>query len=55
MSIEATITDTPDGTVSFAIILDDLDVPWKKEYNHWIIYYVYQATPYDVEAIGNKN
>ena len=24
-------------------------------YSNWLNYYVYQATPYDVEAIGNKN
>ncbi len=24
-------------------------------YTNWLNYYVYQATPYDVEAIGNKN
>ena len=37
-SPELTIIDAPNETVSFAIVLDDLDVPLKKEFNHWIIW-----------------
>lgn len=38
ISPEFIIEDIPEGTVSFAIILDDLDVPLKKNYNHWIVW-----------------
>lgn len=38
LSPELILTDVPKETVSLAIILDDLDVPWKKNYNHWIIW-----------------
>lgn len=38
ISPELTIADSPEGTVSFAIILDDLDVPWTKVFTHWIIW-----------------
>lgn len=38
LSPELVLTDVPKETVSLAIILDDLDVPWKKEYNHWIVW-----------------
>lgn len=38
LSPELLISDIPEETVSFAIILDDLDVPWKKNYNHWIVW-----------------
>ena len=37
-SPELTISDVPEGTVSFAIILDDLDVPFCKSFTHWIIW-----------------
>lgn len=30
------IHDMPEGTVSLAIIMDDLDVPFAKEFNHWV-------------------
>lgn len=42
ISPEFIISDIPDGTVSFAIILDDLDVPWHKDYNHWIIWNIHR-------------
>lgn len=38
VSPELVIADAPDLTKTFAVILDDLDVPWKKDYNHWIIW-----------------
>ncbi len=38
VSPELTIHDAPDGTASFAVILDDLDVPWAKEFTHWIVW-----------------
>lgn len=38
LSPKLTIADAPDGTVTFAIILDDLDVPFLKSFNHWIIW-----------------
>ena len=38
LSPELLLSDIPEATVSFAIILDDLDVPWKKNYNHWIVW-----------------
>lgn len=38
ISPELVITEVPDGTVSFAIILDDLDVPLCKSFTHWIIW-----------------
>lgn len=28
----------PDGTVSLAIVMDDLDVPFRNRFNHWIIW-----------------
>ena len=36
VSPELTVRDTPEGTVSLAVILDDLDVPGIKEFTHWI-------------------
>ena len=36
LSPELIITDAPEDTVSFAIILDDLDVPFRKAFAHWI-------------------
>ena len=38
VSPELTIAETPDGTVSFAVVLDDLDVPFCKSFTHWIIW-----------------
>ena len=38
VSPELTITDVPEDTVSLAIILDDLDVPFCKIFTHWIIW-----------------
>ncbi len=38
LSPELLLSDIPEATVSFANILDDLDVPWKKNYNHWIVW-----------------
>ena len=38
LSPEFMISDVPEGTVSFAIILDDLDVPFCKSFTHWIIW-----------------
>ena len=35
-SPEMILSDIPKETVSLAIILDDLDVPFKKNYNHWL-------------------
>ena len=36
LSPELILSDIPEETVSLAIILDDLDVPWKKNFSHWI-------------------
>ena len=38
VSPELTISDVPEGTVSYAIVLDDLDVPFCKNFTHWIIW-----------------
>ena len=38
VSPEFILTDRPENTVSIAISLDDLDVPFCKEFNHWIIW-----------------
>ena len=38
LSPEILLSEVPEGAVSLAIILDDLDVPWKKSFNHWIIW-----------------
>ena len=38
VSPELTITDAPKDTASFAIVLDDLDVPFCKSFTHWIIW-----------------
>ncbi len=38
ISPELTFADVPEGTASFAIILDDLDVPFRKSFTHWIIW-----------------
>lgn len=32
------VNDIPSGTKSLAIILDDLDVPFRKEFCHWLIW-----------------
>lgn len=37
-SPELIITDAPENAASFAIILDDLDVPLRKNFTHWIIW-----------------
>ena len=36
ISPELIIKDAPEETVTLAIIMDDLDVPWTKAFNHWI-------------------
>lgn len=36
VSPELTIRGIPDRTISLTIILDDLDVPWTREFTHWI-------------------
>ena len=38
ISPELTIIDAPENTVSLAVILVDLDVPFRKEFDHWIIW-----------------
>ena len=38
LSPELIITDVPKDAVSFAITLDDLDVPFRKNFTHWIIW-----------------
>ena len=38
VSPELIITDAPEDAVSFAIILDDLDVPFCRIFTHWIIW-----------------
>lgn len=32
------ILNLPDKTISIAIILDDLDVPFVKSFNHWLVW-----------------
>ncbi len=39
-SPELIITDAPENAASFAIILDDLDVPFRENFTHWIIWNV---------------
>lgn len=36
ISPELLINDIPDKAISFAIIMDDLDVPFTKAFTHWI-------------------
>lgn len=36
LSPELILSDVPEEAVSLAIILDDLDVPFRKNYNHYI-------------------
>lgn len=38
ISPELIVTDAPEDTISFAIILDDLDVPFCKSFCHWIVW-----------------
>ena len=38
VSPELIITEIPEEAVSFAIILDDLDVPFRNTFTHWIIW-----------------
>lgn len=37
-SPEFILNDIPDGAVSLAIIMDDLDVPLKGTFTHWLIW-----------------
>ena len=37
-SPEFMLSDIPDGTVSLAIIMDDLDVPLRDTFTHWLIW-----------------
>lgn len=37
-SPELMISDIPDTTVSLAIIMDDLDVPFRSSFTHWLIW-----------------
>ena len=57
ISPEFLISDIPAGTESFAIVLDDLDVPWKKDYNHWIIWNIpkMEIIPEGLPKGGNIN
>jgi len=32
------IEEIPDGTVTMAIVMDDLDIPLIKAYNHWLLF-----------------
>ena len=38
ISPELSLKDVPDNTVSLAVVMDDLDVPFQKEFTHWIIW-----------------
>lgn len=38
ISPELILKDIPEGTVSIAIVMDDLDVPFAREFPHWIIW-----------------
>ena len=38
ISPELTVSGVPEGTVSFAVILDDTDVPFRKNFTHWIVW-----------------
>ena len=33
-----TVCDAPENTISFALLLDDMDVPFCKSFNHWIVW-----------------
>lgn len=43
ISPELVIKDMPDDTVSLAIIMDDLDVPFRDFFTHWIIWNIPKA------------
>lgn len=36
LSPALSVTEIPEGTVSLAVILDDLDVPFTREFTHWV-------------------
>ena len=38
ISPEILLNDIPGGTVSLAIVMDDLDVPFRKFFTHWVIW-----------------
>ena len=52
ISPELIITDAPEDTASFAIILDDLDVPFCKRFCHWVVWNIPKT---DIIPEGLKN
>lgn len=38
VSPDFVITDAPEDTISFAIVMDDLDVPFRNSFTHWVIW-----------------
>ena len=48
------IRDIPEGAESIAIILDDLDVPFTKEFTHWIIWNIPVCTAIPKEIPKGK-
>lgn len=52
ISPELIVTDAPEDTISFAIILDDLDVPFCKSFCHWIVWNIPQK---DIIPEGLQN
>ncbi|MDO5155969.1 MAG: YbhB/YbcL family Raf kinase inhibitor-like protein [Eubacteriales bacterium] len=43
ISPELMLNDIPDDTVSLAIVMDDLDVPFRDSFTHWIIWNIPKA------------
>lgn len=43
LSPELRIADIPEGTETLAVILDDLDVPFTRQFTHWIIWNIPQT------------
>ena len=39
-----TLPDLKEEVVSIAIIMDDLDIPFRKQYNHWVIWNIPRMT-----------
>lgn len=38
VSPDFVVTEVPDGTRTFAIIMDDLDVPFRDSFTHWVVW-----------------
>ena len=51
VSPELVLDDVPNEAASIAIVLDDLDVPFTKEFTHWIIWNISPLTRIIPKAI----